>query len=140
MSRGSGLRLATWPIVQMLNLERRRCDRRWIPARGCQRVRQRGAVPVPARSVRQEPYLRRRIGLADVGYSRLLLGLGAGRGLRRELQHGRKLSLTEACEQDSMTIQEFDRIMWVLVPRSPVTCSRLITGLRSHACQLFGAE
>jgi len=56
-------------------------------------------------------YLRREIGSAYVGCSRLLLGLDAGRGLRRELQHGRKLFLREACEQDSMTIRKFNRIV-----------------------------
>ncbi len=33
------------------------------------------------------------------------------RGLRRELQHGCKLSFREACQQDSMTIREFNRIV-----------------------------
>src|SRR5258708_10754776 len=38
---------------------------------------------------------------ADVGCSRLLLNLGAGRGLRLKLQHGRTLLLTDACHQDT---------------------------------------
>jgi len=41
----------------------------------------------------------------------LLLNLDAGRGLRRELQHGRKLFLREACQQDSMTIRKFNRVV-----------------------------
>jgi hypothetical protein len=48
---------------------------------------------------------------ADVSRSRLLLNLGAGRGLGRKLQHGRKLFLREACQQDSMTIRKFNRVV-----------------------------
>src|SRR5260370_36920389 len=48
---------------------------------------------------------------ADVGCSRLLLNLGAGRGLRRKLQHGRKLLLREAWQQDSMPIRKFNRVV-----------------------------
>jgi hypothetical protein len=63
----------------------------------------------PITTVRR--YRARRSASADVGCSRLLLSLGAGRGLRRKLQHGRKLFLREACEQDSMTIRKFNRVV-----------------------------
>jgi hypothetical protein len=56
-------------------------------------------------------YRARRSASAHVGCSRLLLSLGASRGLRRKLQHGRKLFLREACEQDSMTIRKFNRVV-----------------------------
>src|SRR5258707_12446585 len=57
------------------------------------------------------PYCAGRCASADVGCSRLLLNLGAGRGLRRKLQHGRKLFLREARQQDSMTIRKFNRVV-----------------------------
>src|SRR5260370_24831507 len=57
------------------------------------------------------PYVAGRSASPDRGCSPLLLNLGAGRGLRRKLQHGRKLLLREACQQDRMAIRKFNRVV-----------------------------
>jgi hypothetical protein len=66
---------------------------------------------LPAHRHRSTLRLRSESASADVGCSPLLLGFHAGRGLRRELQHGRKLPFREARKQDSMTVGKFNRVV-----------------------------
>jgi hypothetical protein len=83
------------------------------PELGCRGSAARGAHFLQRRQRARRTLLSgfERSASADVGCSRLHLGFGASCRPRRELQHGRKLFLREACQQDGMTIDKFNRVV-----------------------------